>query len=342
MKTRCLPLVTSAPPRAQPAQNGRVPELITELEAVEATLADCTVSEVELLQVAARHILDAGGKRFRPQLTLLSAQSLGYGGARTVPLAAVMELIHTATLVHDDIVDASDSRRGRATANLFWGNSASVLMGDYLVIRAFSLLAQDGDPRLLTLMCDTIARMCEGEVLQLGCRGNLDLSEEVYFQIIECKTAALMALCCHTAAIVADGSGDDTAILARFGRCLGMAFQIQDDVLDYLGDEKLLGKPVGGDLREAKVTLPLILALQRATPEDRRSVEEVFTRTAPITPVDVASVSAMIDRYSGFERARDAARAFLRDAQGALAELSPSGARDALSALADRVVDRER
>jgi octaprenyl-diphosphate synthase len=358
--------------------------LKAELEAVEETLAESAASEVELLHSAARHILDAGGKRLRPQLTLLAARSVGYDGARAIALAAVMELVHTATLVHDDIMDESDSRRGRVTVNNFWGNSASVLMGDFLVIRAFSLLAALGEgaptsdgraptadrrpppapvsgdaprhlsrrsavsgrrsslggPRLFRLMCDTIARMCEGEVLQICFRGDPDVSEDAYCTIIDYKTAVLMSSCCRAGALLGQAKPAEVEALARFGRELGMAFQIQDDVLDFIGDEQMLGKPVGGDLREGKVTLPLIYALRRAGEADRRTLDAAFARTAPLGASDIAGVVALIERYDGFEAARDRAREFLADAKAAVTTLPASCARDGLIYIADRIVDR--
>jgi octaprenyl-diphosphate synthase len=191
--------------------------LKADLQAVEACLTASAASQVELLEVTARHILEAGGKRLRPQLTLLSGRSVGYRGERAIPLAAAMELIHTATLVHDDIVDESDSRRGRATVNHFWGNSASVIMGDYLVIRAFSLIARDEDPRLFRLTCDTIAHMCEGEVIQICCRGDANVSEDAYFTIIHHKTAVLMAACCGAGAVAGGASDVDAEARGRVG-----------------------------------------------------------------------------------------------------------------------------
>lgn len=314
--------------------------LRTQLEAVEAELKASAASDIELLELSARHILDAGGKRLRPQLLLLAARSVGYEGERAVTLAAAIELIHTATLVHDDIVDESDSRRGRATLNHFWGNSASVIMGDYLVIRAFSLLARDGDARLFRLMCDTIAHMCEGEVLQICWRGDVGMTEEAYFTIIHQKTAVLMASCCRAGALVGDASADSVEALDAFGRHLGMAFQIQDDVLDLIGDEAALGKPVGADLREGKVTLPLIYALERADKRDRSALEEILQRNTRVSSADVAAAARIIARYDGFERARRKARAFLHDAVKAIAVLPPSRAKDGLVYLADRIVDR--
>lgn len=311
-----------------------------ELQAVETVLAECCRSEVELISLAAQHILNAGGKRFRPQLALLSARAFEYDGPAAAPMAAAMELIHTATLVHDDIVDESDSRRGRATANFFWGNSASVLMGDYLVIKAFSIAADTGDPRLFRLLCDTIGRMCEGEVLQICVRAETELDVETYLKIIEAKTAVLMATCCRIGALLGGAALEQTEALTAFGMKVGLAFQIIDDMLDYTGEEKLLGKPVGSDLREGKVTLPLIVALQRARPADRQQLVGALERPAALTEAEIETVIRLIARYEGFNAALDRAAAFVHAAQGDLTMVPGGPARDGLAYLAEKAVER--
>jgi octaprenyl-diphosphate synthase len=311
-----------------------------ELEAVEAALVECSRSEVELISLAARHIVNAGGKRLRPQLTLLSARAFEYDGPAAVPMAAAMELIHTATLVHDDIVDEADSRRGRATANFFWGNSASVLMGDYLVIKAFTIAAETGEPRLFRLLCDTIARMCEGEVLQISVRAELDLDVETYLRIIEAKTAILMATCCRTGALLGGASLDQTEGLALFGMKVGLAFQIIDDILDYTGEEHALGKPVGSDLREGKVTLPLIYALQRARSADRAQMAEALERPSALQAADIEAVVTLIARYDGFAASRQKAIQFVTDARCDLKMIPPGAPRECLAYLAGKTVER--
>jgi octaprenyl-diphosphate synthase len=313
-----------------------------ELEAVEEALMANAASEVELLEAAARHILEAGGKRLRPQLLVLSARAVQYHGDRVIPLAAAMELVHTATLVHDDIVDDADSRRGRVSVNYFWGNSASVLIGDYLVVQAFSLVARDGDPQLFQLLCHTIARMCEGEVLQISFRGDTDLSTEAYLTVCEYKTAILTQCCTRSGALLGIDAPERVEALTRFGHEIGMAFQIVDDILDIIGDEQALGKPVGGDLREGKLTLPPIFALQRAGEKDRKALEELILRAARLTGPEVASIRDLIERYEGFDSARSLARNYVAAAKDALAALAPSAARDALIVLAERIVDRDR
>lgn len=313
-----------------------------ELEQVEEVLRRASISEVEVLQEAALHILNAGGKRVRPQMTLLAAMAAGGTAASAVSVAAACELIHTATLVHDDIVDESDSRRGRTAVQFYYGNSASVLMGDYLVVRAFGLVAEDHDPRIWRILVDTITRMCEGEVLQICVKGDTGLQVEVYETVIECKTAVLMAACTRLGALVA-GRGDEAAgALADFGYHLGMAFQVQDDVLDYIGEERTLGKPVGGDLREGKVTLPVIYALENSQALAREELVELYGRTGPLSVAEIRRATQLISTAGGFERARNHARGFIRAAHEDLARLPASPAREALRSLASQIVERDR
>jgi octaprenyl-diphosphate synthase len=318
-------------------------ELIrAELAEVEEALIAEAASEVELLEAAARHILEAGGKRLRPQLLILSARARQYRGDRVVPLATAMELVHTATLVHDDIMDDADSRRGRVSVNYFWGNSASVLIGDYLVVQAFALVAQDGDPRLVRMLCDTIARMCEGEVLQLSFRGDTDVSIDAYLTICDYKTAMLTRCCTCVGALLGGEASQPVDALTRFGHATGMAFQIVDDILDMTGDERALGKPVGGDLREAKMTLPTIYALQRAGSQDRQALDEMVKRSASLTRSDIDAIRALIERYDGFVSARRMACDYVSTAKDALAGIPASASREALVALADQIIDRDR
>jgi octaprenyl-diphosphate synthase len=311
-----------------------------ELQAVEAALVERSRSDVELISLAARHIVHAGGKRLRPQLTLLAARAFEYDGPAAVSMAAAMELIHTATLVHDDIVDEADSRRGRATANFFWGNSASVLMGDYLVIKAFTIAAETGDPRLFRLLCDTIGRMCEGEVLQICVRAEMALDVDTYLRIIEAKTAILMATCCRTGALLGGASLDQTEALTLFGTKVGLGFQIIDDILDYTGEEVSLGKPVGSDLREGKVTLPLIYALQRARAADRKQLAEVLERPSALKETDIRAVVQVIEHYDGFTASRHKALEFITDARCDLKMIPPGPPRDGLAYLAGKSVER--
>jgi octaprenyl-diphosphate synthase len=335
MTQRLDPVATAPPPAVHPAELLR-----HELAAVEMLLEDCSRSEVELLAEAARHILTAGGKRFRPQLTLLAARAFAPEAAPAVPVAAALELIHTATLVHDDIVDESDSRRGRATANAFWGNAASVLMGDYLVMKAFALVAEIGDPRLIRLLCDTISRMCEGEVLQICVRSDAGLDIDTYLQIIEAKTGILMATCCRTGALLGGAALEQIEALTAFGTRVGVAFQIVDDVLDYTGEEGSLGKPIGSDLREGKVTLPLIYALQRARPAERQAIARTLERPSALQRADVEAVVRVIVACDGFAAARERAAQLVHAARRELKMIPAGPPRDGLAYLAAKAVER--
>lgn len=312
----------------------------SELEEVERVLWDASRSDIEVLQEAARHILSAGGKRVRPQLALLATRAMGGSLERAVPLAAACELVHTATLVHDDIVDDSDSRRGRMAVQFYFGNSASVLMGDYLVVRSFGLVANDPERRLWQILVDTITRMCEGEVLQICVKGDTAIGVDVYETIIECKTALLISTCTRYGALLGGAAPEVEQALTDFGYQIGMAFQIQDDILDFVGDEKTLGKPVGGDLREGKVTLPVIYALQDARPADHAELLRIYEKASALTPEEVQRATEIIEAAGGFRRAREHALDYVRRSKHNL-ELLPAGeCRDALQVLADLIVDR--
>ena len=235
-----------------------------DLARVNALILAHMQSPVALIPQLAGYILSAGGKRLRPVLTLASARLCGVEGDRHPGLAAAVELIHTATLLHDDVVDESDRRRGRASANAIFGNEASVLVGDFLFSRAFQLMTADGSIDVLRILAGASAVIAEGEVLQLATANDLATTRDAYFKVIESKTAALFAAACEVGALAA-GRPEHAAGLSAFGRALGMAFQIVDDVLDYVASEARLGKAIGDDFRDGKVTLPVILAYQRGS-----------------------------------------------------------------------------
>lgn len=221
-------------------------------------------SDIPLIPELAGHLIAGGGKRMRPMLTLSSAKLLGYSGNRQHRLATAVEFIHTATLLHDDVVDSSDLRRGKRTANIIWGNPASVLVGDFLFSRSFELMVEDGSLKVLKILSNASAVIAEGEVNQLTAVRRIDLSEERYLDIIGAKTAALFAAACRIAAVVAERPEAEEAALDAYGRNLGIAFQLVDDALDYSSDAATMGKDAGDDFREGKVTLPIILAYARA------------------------------------------------------------------------------
>ena len=240
-----------------------------DMNCVNAVILDRMQSDIPLIPKLAGHLIAGGGKRMRPMLTLASASLLGYGGTRHHRLAAAVEFIHTATLLHDDVVDGSDLRRGKRTANIIWGNPASVLVGDFLFSRSFELMVEDGSLKVLKILSNASAVIAEGEVNQLTAIRRLDLSEERYLEIIGAKTAALFAAACRIAAVVAERSESEEAALDSYGRNLGIAFQLVDDAIDYVSDAGTMGKDAGDDFREGKMTLPVILAYARGDAEAR-------------------------------------------------------------------------
>ncbi len=233
-------------------------------------------SEVELVENIGQYLIDAGGKRLRPLVVLLAARACGYRGDEHVAMAAIIEFIHTATLLHDDVVDTSERRRGRVTANARWGNAPSVLVGDFLYSRAFQMLVRLGDMDIMHIMADTTNVISEGEVQQLINAGNTEVTETDYFQVIDKKTARLFQAAAHTGAAVAGADAGICAALSGYGHHLGMAFQLADDALDYDGDADALGKNIGDDLAEGKPTLPLIHVINTGTPEQANLVRSVI------------------------------------------------------------------
>jgi octaprenyl-diphosphate synthase len=330
--------------QVQPSDDLRIAPadlLSEELLAVEELMRLQARSDVEVLEAAAHGIMDAGGKRLRPQLSLLTSLALGPLPARAIELAAAIELIHTATLVHDDIVDESDSRRGRGTANSLWGNAASVLVGDFLVSRAIGLVTQCGVPDAVSLITQLIGRMCAGEVLQLCLRAEMSTTRDQYYRIIDCKTAGLMAAACLLGAQQSGAPPATAESMRDFGYRLGLAFQIVDDDLDLFGDERAMGKPVGGDLREGKVTLPLILSLELAEATTRERIERHLRPYGGPSSDDVAAVRSIVQEIGAGDAALAFAQQHVREARQRLDVLPPSAAREALHELAGRVVMRD-
>jgi octaprenyl-diphosphate synthase len=240
-----------------------------DLNAVNAVILERMQSKVALIPELAGHLIAGGGKRMRPMLTLACANLLDYSGSRHHKLAAAVEFIHTATLLHDDVVDGSGTRRGKRTANLIWGNPASVLVGDFLFSRAFELMVEDGSLRVLKILSNASAVIAEGEVDQLTAQRRIDTDEEHYLHIIGAKTAALFAAACRISAVVAEAGDDAEHGLEGYGRNLGIAFQLVDDAIDYASDSATMGKGLGDDFRDGKMTLPLILAYARGSEADR-------------------------------------------------------------------------
>lgn len=247
-----------------------------DLNRVNAVILDRMQSQVPLIPELAGHLIAGGGKRMRPMLTLACAALLGYQGTRHHRLAATVEFIHTATLLHDDVVDGSGMRRGKRTANLIWGNPASVLVGDFLFSRSFELMVEDGSLRVLKILSQASSIIAEGEVAQLTAQRRIDTDEAKYLTIIDAKTAALFAAACRIAGVVAERDEGDELALDSYGRNLGIAFQLVDDAIDYASDGETMGKDQGDDFRDGKVTLPVILAYARGDAEDRRFWKEAI------------------------------------------------------------------
>jgi len=256
--------------KTEPSLEPLIALVAADMNGVNSVILERMHSKVALIPELAGHLIAGGGKRMRPMLTLASASLLGYPGTRHHKLAAAVEFIHTATLLHDDVVDGSGMRRGKRTANLIWGNSASVLVGDFLFSRAFELMVEDGSLKVLKILSHASAVIAEGEVNQLTAQRQIDTDEEHYLEIISAKTAALFAAACRVAPVVAEASEDSELALECYGRNLGIAFQLTDDVIDYASDEATMGKDNGDDFRDGKVTLPVILAYARGDEHDRK------------------------------------------------------------------------
>ena len=285
------------------------------------------------------HLVDAGGKRLRPMLTLASAKMCGYGGPYHVHLAATVEFIHTATLLHDDVVDESDQRRGRPTANLLWDNQSSVLVGDYLFARSFQLMVETGSLRVLDILANASATIAEGEVLQLTAAQDVTTTEDTYFKVVRGKTAALFSAATEVGGVIA-GQGDDTVkALFDYGDALGIAFQIVDDLLDYGGVSATIGKNVGDDFRERKLTLPVIKAIAAADDSERAFWARTIGKGKQ-EDGDLDQALALLDKHGAMTATRDAALAHAARAKTALSALPDHEIKDMLLDLADYVVAR--
>ena len=296
-------------------------------------------SPVALIPQLAGHIVASGGKRLRPMLTLAAAGLVGYDGTRHIDLAACVEFIHTATLLHDDVVDESNLRRGKDTANAVWGNQASVLVGDFLFSRAFQLMVADGSLKVLKILSDASAVIAEGEVHQLVTTNDIETTEAAYLQVIESKTAVLFAAASQIGAVVAERPESEEKALESFGRNLGVAFQLVDDVLDYSAEQEALGKTVGDDFREGKMTLPVILAYAAGDAEERAFWSRVIGDMDQ-SDADLAHAQALMAKHKTLAktlaRARDYAEAAHRD----LDLFAPTAHRRAMEEVIDFCVDR--
>ena len=312
-----------------------------DLEAVEREFARHVESRVELIPKIGKYIQGSGGKRVRPAVLLMAARLAGYTGDKNVLYAAVVEFIHTATLVHDDIIDQSDLRRGRLAVHSRWGNDITVLLGDYLYIKSMSLALTENSLEIIRLLCDVTLRMIEGELYQLTKTGDVDITEDEHLEIIRRKTAYLFGGCAQIGGMLGRVSEDREAALREYGFNLGVAFQLVDDLLDFTADERALGKPVGGDLREGKITLPIIHLLEHGGPEADALVRAIV-RDRHVSADDGARIKALLAEHRSIEYAYGRAVEFGEAAKRHLRVFAPGPEREALMGLADYVLQRDR
>ena len=310
-----------------------------DLKRVNQVIVDRMDSPVPMIPQLAGHVVSAGGKRLRPVLTLASAKMCGYEGERHVHLAACVEFIHTATLLHDDVVDESELRRGQASANAVWGNQASVLVGDFLFSRAFQVMVSDGSLKVLDVLSSTSATIAEGEVAQLMTANDTETSETAYLEVIKGKTAALFAAACQIGAIVAERPAVEEEALQTYGLNLGIAFQLIDDALDFSAKQAELGKTVGDDFREGKITLPIILAFRRGSDEERAfwksALEDLEQGDG-----DLDKALALMDKHNALSDTVDRARHYGAIARDALGIFADGPEKQALIELLDFCIER--
>ena len=335
MSATILPLTTQRSPSLDPL----MALVASDMNGVNAVILERMQSKVALIPELAGHLIAGGGKRMRPMLTLACAELLGYPGTRHHKLAAAVEFIHTATLLHDDVVDGSRMRRGKRTANLIWGNPASVLVGDFLFSRAFELMVEDGSLRVLRILSHASAVIAEGEVDQLTAQRRIDTGEDHYLDIISAKTAALFAAACRVSPVVAEASEDAELALECYGKNLGIAFQLSDDVIDYASDTATMGKGVGDDFRDGKMTLPVILAYARGNDDDR-----AFWRSAiggsQASDDDLQRAIRLLKESDALADTLERARQYARRAIDALAIFPAGKAKAALIEAAEFAVSR--
>lgn len=310
-----------------------------DMAAVNALILERMHSPVAMIPQLAGYLIASGGKRLRPMLTLAAARMMGYRGEHHRRLAATVEFIHTATLLHDDVVDESELRRGQAAANLIWGNQASVLVGDFLFSRAFLLMVEVGDLRILDVLSHASAVIAEGEVMQLASANDLATTEDTYLQVITAKTAALFAAAAQVGGMVAGCTREEEEALDVYGRTLGIAFQLIDDALDFAGHEGDLGKAVGDDFRDGKITLPVVLAYGRGSEEEksfwRRTIEE-----GEQTADDLVRAQELMNRHRALRDTVERARTYGLRAKDAMSALPKGPFRDALSGIIDFCIAR--
>ncbi len=310
-----------------------------EIEMSEEFSRELLSSKVSLVLKAGGYILDSGGKRVRPGLTIIAGKLVDAPLERLIPVATVMEYMHTATLLHDDIVDGAKLRRGKPSANEVFGNDVAVLVGDYMFAKAIYVLAVYGGDEVLKVASKTVQDMAEGELLQLERIGDLSVTEEDYFDVIYRKTASLLATCCECGAIVGGADGNRRNALRKYGKFIGYAFQLVDDAFDYVSDSKTIGKPAGNDIREGKVTYPLLSVLKELSEDERKRVEEIFSNPCPGIE-EIEFVRSLVLEKGGDRRTFQVARDYVEMAKEELSVFEDSPLKEALFKVADFIVER--
>ena len=307
---------------------------------VEEEFCQQSISSVHPITEIGQYLRGSGGKRLRPALVLLSCKLCGFEGRAAIQLGTVVELIHSATLVHDDVIDQADTRRGRPSTNSRWGNHLSVLAGDWLYMQAFNIALGERNFKILHLLIALTQAMVEGELMQLSWQRRIDVPEDVYFELTYRKTAYLFSVCLRLGALLAGKSEEEESQLGAYGRNLGLSFQLIDDVLDFTSSEEILGKPIGNDLREGKVTLPLIYLLQRCTHEEAQKIRTVLEEGG-FSSLRFSEILDLIDRYNTLRAAREKAQQFAEEAKRCLETFPETPYKDALRSLPDCMLDRE-
>lgn len=311
-----------------------------DLEKLEHSIEQLLTTRIPFIKEVVHHLIRSGGKRIRPMLVILASKLCGCHDDQPLPYAAIVEFIHTATLLHDDVVDNAETRRGRQSANTVWGNESSVLVGDFLFTKSFDLMVAHHNEEILRVMSRATTELAEGEILELLKTCDVKTTEDEYFEIIACKTAVLLSAACEVGALLGGVSAEKRAALRDYGYHIGMSFQLTDDLLDYTSTDSTLGKDTGRDLKEGKVTLPLIHALKSASNDERSSIEKDLAKKT-LAARDVRRIRKTIEKYGGLEHTSRLSREHVRQAK-ALLDLFPAGPyKDALLVLADYIVARE-
>lgn len=311
-----------------------------EMKAVDLELLEIFKSNIFLIPMVGKHILNSGGKRIRPLFLLLAADLCGYKGANRYLLAAIIEAIHTASLLHDDVIDGADTRRGQPAAHSLWGNQAVILVGDFLYSNALKLAVSQKSQKIMEALSEATTKMTEGEILQLNKIGDPDITEEEYFEVISAKTGVLIAAACRIGCILSGMSEEKERALSRFGMKTGIAFQLADDILDYVAEQKDLGKQLGKDLDEGKITMPLIYLLKTASQRERDEIKEIIKDARAGSGLN--RILELFSKYKAIEESLKAATALVDEAKSELSVFPDSREKESLFAMAEYAMQREK